>query len=96
MTLRRWRCECGVRGKTSERWESTPVKKQDHKTKTKKLSANKAVDRLMEVLHGGRVPKKEKQVVVKHTPTRSMFEDTEEDYGDDIGDLGIDIPRNFD
>jgi hypothetical protein len=50
----------------------------------------------MKALHGGRVPKKEKQVAVKHTPTKSMFEDTDEDYGENIGDLGLDIPRNFD
>jgi hypothetical protein len=25
-----------------------------------------------------------------------MFEDTEENFGDDIKDLGLDIPRNFD
>lgn len=50
----------------------------------------------MKAFYGGRVSKKEKQVVVKRTPTKSMFEDTEENFGDDIKDLGLDIPRNFD
>jgi hypothetical protein len=39
-------------------------------------------------------PKTEKQVVVKHTSTKSMFEDADEDkYYDDFSDLGLDIPR---
>jgi hypothetical protein len=39
-------------------------------------------------------PKTEKQVVVKHIPTKSMFEDADEDkYYDDFSDLGLDIPR---
>ena len=50
----------------------------------------------MKAFYGGRVSKKEKQVVVKHTPIKSMFEDSVEDYKEDIGDLGIDLPRNFD
>jgi hypothetical protein len=57
---------------------------------------NQQVDHLMKAFYGGRVSKKEKQVVVKHTPIKSMFEDSVEDYKEDIGDLGIDLPRNFD
>ena len=95
-TLRRWKCECGVRGKTKEAWLSTPIKVQPRKAKPKKLTVNQATDHLMKAFYGGRVSKKEKQVVVKRTPTKSMFEDTEENFGDDIKDLGLDIPRNFD
>jgi hypothetical protein len=97
ITIRRWKCECGVRGKTKEGWLSTPIKVQERKkAKPKKQTMNQQVDHLMKAFYGGRVSKKEKQVVVKHTPIKSMFEDSVEDYKEDIGDLGIDLPRNFD
>ena len=42
-------------------------------------------------------PKTEKQVVVKHTPTKSMFEDADEDNQySNYKDLGIDIPKGDD
>lgn len=96
LTIRRWRCVCGVQGKTKEVWLSTPIKAQPKKAKPKKQTMNQQVDHLMKAFYGGRVPKKEKQVVVKHTPTKSMFEDADEDYGENLGDLGLDLPRNFD
>jgi hypothetical protein len=42
-------------------------------------------------------PKTEKQVVVKHTSTKSMFEDADEDNQySNYEDLGIDIPKGDD
>jgi transcriptional regulator NrdR family protein len=92
---RRWRCECGVRGMTTERWIDAPAVPTP--AKPKKITVNQAADRLMKAWHGGRVPKKEKDVVVKHTPTKSMFTDMDEGNPDeDFSDLGIDIPRGGD
>lgn len=51
----------------------------------------------MKAIHGGRIPKKEKEVVVKHTPTKSMFMDMDEGSSDeDFKDLGLDLPRGGD
>ena len=92
-TRRRWSCKCGVRGATLERWESTPLRKAPKKAK--KINVERATDTLMSAFYG--VPKKaktEKQVVVKHTPIKSMFEDADEGkYYDDLSDLGLDIPK---
>ena len=94
-TRRRWSCKCGVRGATLEGWESAPLRKAPKKAK--KINVEKATDTLMSAFYG--VPKKakpktEKQVVVKHTSTKSMFEDADEDkYYDDFSDLGLDIPK---
>jgi len=42
-------------------------------------------------------PKKQKQVEVKHKPSKSMFEDTEDSrHYEDYSDLGIDIPKGDD
>ena len=47
----------------------------------------------------GKTPttKKEKHVDVKHKPSRSLFEDTDEGGSrQDFSDLGLDIPRGDD
>ncbi len=92
-TRRRWSCSCGVKGATLEGWESAPLRKAPKKVR--KINVEKATDTLMSAFYGA--PKKaktEKQVVVKHTPIKSMFEDADEDkYYDDFSDLGLDIPK---
>lgn len=78
---------------TNEQWTDAPTSEPLPKT-TKKLSVDQAANRLMQAIHGGRVSKKEKDVAVKHTPTKSMFTDMdEESSSEDFSDLGIDIPR---
>lgn len=95
--VRRWRCECGVRGITNEQWVDAPSLPTPKPKTTKKVTVNQAADRLMKAIHGGRVPKKEKEVVVKHTPTKSMFMDMDEGSSDeDFKDLGLDLPRGGD
>jgi hypothetical protein len=82
---------------TNEQWTNTPVVPKATPKPAKKLTVDQAANRLMKALHGGRVPKKEKDVVVKHTPTKSMFTDMDEGNPDeDFSDLGIDIPRGGD
>ncbi len=97
-TVRRHACVCGVRGKTTERWDSLPAPegKKPSQPKPKKLPVDSAANRLMNALYAPK--KKEKDVVVKHKPTKSMFDDTEEDYTRDnyYDDIGIDIPRGDD
>lgn len=96
-TVRRHACVCGVRGKTTERWDSSPAPegKKPSQPKPKKLPVDSAANRLMNALYAPK--KKEKDVVVKHKPTKSMFEDTEDyTYGDRYDDLGIDIPKGDD
>lgn len=82
-----------MKGATLEGWESAPLRKAPKKAK--KINVEKATDTLMSAFYGA--PKKaktEKQVVVKHTPIKSMFEDADEDkYYDDFSDLGLDIPK---
>ena len=97
-TRRRWSCKCGVRGATLEGWESAPLRKAPKKAK--KINVEKATDTLMSAFYGApkkAKPKTEKQVVVKHTPTKSMFEDADEDNQySNYEDLGIDIPKGDD
>lgn len=94
--LRRWQCVCGVKGKTQETWvqlPSTPKPKPP-----KKVSKLPKMDALTSAFYG-KTPttKKEKHVDVKHKPSRSLFEDTDEDSSrQDFSDLGLDIPRGDD
>lgn len=82
---------------TNEQWTNTPVVPKATPKPAKKLTVDQAANRLMKALHGGRVPKKEKEVVVKHTPTKSMFMDMDEGSSDeDFKDLGLDLPRGGD
>ena len=97
-TRRRWSCSCGVKGATLEGWESAPLRKAPKKAK--KINVEKATDTLMSAFYGApkkAKPKTEKQVVVKHTSTKSMFEDADEDNQySNYEDLGIDIPKGDD
>ena len=98
-TRRRWKCKCGARGTTIERWESAPaIPKPIPKPDYKKIDVEKSTDKLMDAFYGRKEkPKKQKQVEVKHKPSKSMFEDTEDSrYYDDYSDLGIDIPKGDD
>lgn len=87
-----------MKGATLEGWESAPLRKAPKKAK--KINVEKVTNTLMSAFYG--VPKKakpktEKQVVVKHTPTKSMFEDADEDNQySNYKDLGIDIPKGDD
>jgi len=85
---------------TQEKWmdaPSIPAPQPKKKPDPKRLSIDQAANRLMKALHGGRVPKKEKDVAVKHTPTKSMFMDMDEGGTDeDFSDLGIDLPKGGD
>jgi len=92
LTTRKWRCVCGMWGKTTERWESAPVHKvKSPKDKPKVSDINILTAKLAKKLLGTK-PKVEK---VKHTPIKSLFDDVDEDsYSDDIGDLGLNIPNN--
>jgi len=86
-----------VRGMTNEQWINTPSASHPQPKPTKKLTVDQATNRLMKAIHGGRVPKKEKDVAVKHTPTKSMFMDMDEGSTDeDFSDLGIDLPKGGD
>jgi len=102
MTIRRWACACGMRGKTKETWLSTPTAepkpKPQKKPDLKRLSVDKAANRLMDAFYGKPTkPKKEKDVSVKHTPPKSLFTDMDEGGSDeDFSDLGLDIPRGGD
>lgn len=93
-TTRRHACDCGVRGKTTERWDTLPTL-AGSKPKVKKLTVPRASDSLQSAMSN--MVKKHKQVVVKHKPPKSEFDSMDEDYGrEDYGDLGIDIPRGDD
>jgi hypothetical protein len=82
---------------TQEKWMDAPSIPAPQPKPTKKLTVDQAANRLMNALHGGRVPKKEKDVAVKHTPTKSMFMDMDEGSTDeDFSDLGIDLPKGGD
>ena len=98
-TRRRWSCKCGVKGTTLERWESIPSIPKPVPKKVKEIDVEVATDNLMSAFYGTLKkpkPKKEKQVVVKHTPTKSAFEDSDEGkYYDDLSDLDLDIPKGY-
>jgi hypothetical protein len=81
---------------TNEQWVTAPeIPKPKPKT-TKKLSVDQAADRLMDAFYG-KSTKKGKDVAVKHTPTKSMFEDMDEGNStEDFSDLGIDLPKGGD
>lgn len=82
---------------TNEQWVVTPSTTTVTPKPIKKPTVDQAADRLMKALHGGRVSKKEKDVVIKHTPTKSMFTDMDEgDSTEDFKDLGLDLPRGSD
>ena len=87
-----------MKGATLEGWESAPLRKAPKKAK--KINVEKATDTLMSAFYGApkkAKPKTEKQVVVKHTSTKSMFEDADEDNQySNYKDLGIDIPKGDD
>ena len=96
-TVRRHACDCGVRGKTTERWDSDPAPQGNtlRQTKSKKLSVVRATDSLQAAMSN--MTKKHKHVGEKHKPPKSAFDTMDDDYGrDDYGDLGIDIPRGED
>ena len=95
LKVRRWRCECGHRGVSHEMWVDVPIRKPKPK---KEINVDTAANRLMTAFYGTPPKaKKEKDVSVKHTPIRSVFEDTDEDYRfQDDGGLGIDIPKGDD
>ena len=100
-TRRKWKCSCGSRGTTIESWESTPTKVTrtlKPKPDFKKIDVEKSTDKLMTAFYGRlEKPKKQKQVEVKHKPTKAMFEDVEDSRNyDDYSDLGIDIPKGDD
>lgn len=95
--IRRHACVCGVRGRSTETWDSlpTPPQPKPSQPKHKKLSVERATDALWDAMN--KPTKKPKDVAVKHKPTKSMFEDTEDySYGDRYDDLGIDIPKGDD
>lgn len=96
-TARRHACDCGVRGKTTERWDTSPAPagNESSKSKEKKLSVARPSDSLRSAMSN--MVKKQKHVVDKHKPSKSAFDAMDEDYGrEDYGDLGIDIPRGDD
>ena len=86
-----------MKGTTLERWESIPSVPTPVPKKVKEINVEKATDTLMSAFYGTLKkpkPKKEKQVVAKHTSTKSVFEDSDEGkYYDDLSDLGLDIPK---
>jgi len=95
--MRRHACDCGVRGRSTERWDSLPTAPQPKPSqpKHKKLSVERATDALWDAMN--KPTKKQKDVAVKHKPPKSMFEDTEDySYGDRYDDIGIDIPKGDD
>jgi hypothetical protein len=86
-----------VRGKTTERWDTSPAPagNESSKSKEKKLSVARPSDSLRSAMSN--MVKKQKHVVDKHKPSKSAFDAMDEDYGrEDYGDLGIDIPRGDD
>jgi hypothetical protein len=101
-----------VKGTTLERWEITPSIPKPVPKKVKDIDVERSTDTLMSSLYGtlkkpkperkpkpkpNPKPKKERQVVVKHTPTKSMFEDSDEGkFYDDLSDLGFDLPKGDD
>lgn len=97
-TARRHACVCGVRGKTTERWDSLPTleSKKPSQSKPKKLPVVRASDSLQAAMSN--MTKKQKHVADKHKPPKSAFDSMDEDYsyGDRYDDIGIDIPRGDD
>ena len=97
-TRRRWKCSCGARGTTLERWESTPdIPKSKPKPDYKKIDVEKSTDKLMDAFYGRKEkPKKQKQVV-QYKQKNSMFDEAEDSRPyDDYSDLGLDIPKGDD
>lgn len=81
-SCRRYKCECGVRGITTEQWvrevvAPPPKPKPPPKMRRPKVTSKKQLVSVRKI--------KEEQ--------QSTFDDMTEDYGDDITGLGIDIPR---
>lgn len=97
-----------MKGTTLERWEITPSIPKPVPKKVKDIDVERSTDTLMSSFYGtlkkpkpkpkpNPKPKKERQVVVKHTPTKSMFEDSDEGkFYDDLSDLGFDLPKGDD
>lgn len=88
VTLRRWQCACGVRGKTIEQWVDSPVVEKVKKPKLSKLLPKRQVVK----------QKIQKQVVDRRRP--SQFDDIDEDYSpsrnEDFRDIGLDLPYGKD
>lgn len=91
VTLRRWQCACGVRGKTVEQWLNETVaekpKQPEPSKPSKPLTPRKVVKQ-----------KIQKQVVDRRRP--SQFDDIDEDYSpsrnEDFRDIGLDLPYGKD
>jgi len=100
-TKRKWVCNaCDLQGYTYERWDGKLTGRNRYKQ-----VIDVATDRLMKQIGLGIPPapkptKKVKEVVRKQRARESVdpsvFEDMNEDYAPDLGDLGIDIPRTDD
>lgn len=88
VTLRRWQCACGVRGKTIEQWVNSPVVKKVKEPKPSKPLPKRQVVK----------QKIQKQVVDRRRP--SQFDDIDEDYSpsrnEDFRDIGLDLPHGKD
>jgi transcriptional regulator NrdR family protein len=101
-TKRKWVCDaCSLQGYSYEFISGKLIPR-----KRNKQVVDVATDRLMKQIGIDKpVPapaptKKHKEVVRKQRARESadpsVFEDMDEDYAPDLGDLGVDIPRNDD
>jgi len=81
-SCRRYKCECGVRGITTEQWVREVVVPPPKPKPPPKMKRPKVVTK--KELVAVRQKKEEKDF---------SFDDMTEDYGHDLSDLGIDIPR---
>jgi hypothetical protein len=82
-TSRRYKCECGVKGITTEHWVRKVVTPEPKPKAPPKMRRPKVVTKKKELI-AVRKKKEEKDF---------SFDDMTEDYGHDLNDLGIDIPR---
>jgi len=89
VTLRRWQCACGLRGKTHEQWINNTLVEKPKQVEPKPSKQIKSLPKRPTAK-----VKTEKHVDDKRRP--SQFDDMQEDYEPSrVEDYwGIDIPRN--
>jgi hypothetical protein len=81
-SCRRYKCACGVKGVTTEQWVREVVPPEPKPKAPPKMKRPKVVTK--KELVAVRQKKEEKDF---------SFDDMTEDYGNDLSDLGIDIPK---